>query len=80
MWCVYILKSDTSNWHYLGSTNDLVRRLSEHNSGKVKSTKGYKPLRVVFSQTFASEIEARQYEKYLKHSRIAKESIIRSIR
>ncbi len=39
MWYVYVLRSLTDNNLYVGSTNDISRRLSEHNSGKADSTK-----------------------------------------
>jgi predicted GIY-YIG superfamily endonuclease len=43
MWFVYIIKSLRYNFIYIGSTNDLQRRLEEHNSGISKSTFPYKP-------------------------------------
>ena len=46
MWYVYILKSAIDNNLYVGSTNDIARRLTEHNSGKVDSTKNRTPLRL----------------------------------
>ena len=48
------------------STNDLERRLFEHNSGKSKSTNRYKPWRVIYTEEHPSEEEARLREKYLK--------------
>ncbi|MGB8319656.1 MAG: GIY-YIG nuclease family protein [Ignavibacteriaceae bacterium] len=38
MWFVYIIKSLNYNFIYIGSTNDLKRRLGEHNAGFSKST------------------------------------------
>jgi putative endonuclease len=46
MWYVYILKSAIDNNLYLGSTNDIACRLTEHNSGKVDSIKNRTPLRL----------------------------------
>ena len=43
MWYVYFLKSKVKDFVYVGSTNDLERRLEEHNSGKCQSTKAYCP-------------------------------------
>ena len=35
MYYVYILKSDTEDWRYVGYTSDLRARLKDHNNGKV---------------------------------------------
>ena len=40
---VYFLKSLKNNNIYDGSAFDIDKRLKRHNSGKVKSTKGYRP-------------------------------------
>jgi len=79
MWYVYILKSENKRWYYVGSTNRLTERLKEHNFGKVKSTKRFLPLRIVFTKNFEKEKEARSYEKLVKDRRIEKEKIIREI-
>ncbi|TSC74797.1 MAG: excinuclease ABC subunit C [Parcubacteria group bacterium Gr01-1014_30] len=79
MWYTYILKSSKKNWHYVGSSNDLGRRLNEHNALKVASTKFYAPLELVYSKEWLTEKEARDYEKRIKRKRIEKESIIRKI-
>jgi putative endonuclease len=46
MWYAYILKSTIDCNLYVGSTNDIARRFTEHNSGKVDSTKNRTPLRL----------------------------------
>jgi len=43
MYYTYILTSKKNGRHYYGSTQNLSERLKKHNSGKVKSTKGYRP-------------------------------------
>jgi len=75
MWFVYVLKSITHSWYYVGSTNRLDERIREHNNGKVKSTKAYKPLIAIFTKVFNSGKEARAYERKLKDCRIEKEKI-----
>jgi len=79
MWYVYIIRSLEYNWHYVGITNSLERRIGEHNLKKVSSTKRYAPLELVWSKEFETEKEARLYEKLLKDKRIEKEKIIRSL-
>lgn len=65
-WIVYILISERDNKRYIGSTNDLNRRLHEHNSGKVRSTKNRIPLRLIYKEEFLTEREARLREKFFK--------------
>ena len=66
MWYVYILESSLDQKHYIGSTNDLSRRLSEHNSGSVEATKPRLPLTLVSYIAVEYEAQARNLEKYLK--------------
>jgi putative endonuclease len=77
MWCVYVIKSKSKHWFYIGSTNRLEKRLTEHNNGKVLSTKSYRPYILIRVFKFELETEARAYEKFLKDKRIEKEKNIR---
>lgn len=63
---VYILKSKIKEITYVGFTNDIERRVMEHNSGKLKFTRIYKPWEVVYLEEFYSKAEARKREKYFK--------------
>ena len=63
---VYILKSKKDNKLYIGSTNNLDRRLEEHNSGKVFSTKSRFPFELFYYEAYKSEKDARYREKNLK--------------
>ena len=65
-WYVYILKSSTRSFIYIGSTPDLARRLTEHNDGLVHSTKAYRPLEMIAYIAVSTEKKARELEKYLK--------------
>lgn len=47
---VYAIKSEVDNRVYVGFTDNLERRLSEHNEGKTKSTKGYLPWDLIYSE------------------------------
>lgn len=62
---VYILKSESGKY-YVGSTNDLERRLIQHSSGHTHSTKRMGNLKLVFSQEFVSLQDARQIEICIK--------------
>jgi putative endonuclease len=66
MWFVYILKSLNSDFIYIGSTNDLSRRLQEHNDLKSTSTKPYAPFEIMAYVAVKDECKARELEKYFK--------------
>jgi len=63
---VYILQSEVDNCFYTGYTIDLNKRLSEHNSGKVKSTENRRPMKLVYWEGCLSQKDATSREKYLK--------------
>ncbi|MCX7875381.1 MAG: GIY-YIG nuclease family protein, partial [Melioribacteraceae bacterium] len=52
----------------------IERRLHQHNSGYNKTTKPYKPFKLIYFEKLESRIEARQREKYFK-SGIGREKI-----
>ena len=67
-WFVYILFSEKDKRTYVGSTNNLDRRIKEHNSGNVTATKYRIPFKLLHSEKYESEQEARNREKYYKAS------------
>ncbi len=72
---VYVLVSKTRGLRfYVGMSESVDNRVKEHNSGKTKSTKGYRPWELFFFEECNSRIEAREREKYYK-SGSGKESI-----
>ena len=75
MWYVYAIQSEVNAFIYVGMAKDVERRLKEHNAGKNKSTKAFRPW-VLFFTEIAGEntILARQKEKYYK-SGIGKEKL-----
>ena len=66
MFYIYALKSRAKNYIYIGLTNNLQRRVKEHNSGKEKTTRSYNPFELIYSEEFKTRTEARNREKYLK--------------
>lgn len=66
MYYVYILRSKKDGDFYTGMTNDLQRRLHEHNGGFVNSTKTRIPFELLYSETFVSREQARTKEKWFK--------------
>lgn len=65
---VYVLKSKIDGNFYVGYTTNLKRRLFEHNSGIVDSTKNRKPLEVMYYEVCYNKDDALHREKYLKTS------------
>lgn len=67
MYYIYFLRSEIKpDWVYTGSTNNLERRLKEHESGKSKYTKAYLPVYLEAYISVAAERKARELEKYFK--------------
>ena len=68
MYYVYLLKSGSANEIYIGSTNNLERRLTEHNNGAEISTRRYVPWSLYYYEAYPTEKLARLREKRLKHN------------
>ena len=68
----YAIHSVTRNYIYVGLSGNPNRRLSEHNNGKNKTTRPYRPFKLLYLKWFAKRKEARTHEIYLK-SGIGKE-------
>ena len=69
MFTVYILLSQKDNKRYIGFTHDLQRRIREHNSGKVTSTKYRRPFKLIFSESFQTKSEAIKREREIKNKK-----------
>jgi putative endonuclease len=78
---VYILRT-SSNTLYIGQTNNLERRIKEHQSGTIKSAKYIKyfsSLKLVYSETQPSRSEAMKREIELKKlTKIKKEELVKN--
>jgi len=66
MYYTYVLKSLVDNKLYIGFTNDLKKRFSEHNNGKNKSTIARRPFELVYFEGCQSKNKAIKREKYFK--------------
>lgn len=77
MFYIYILKSIAGRY-YIGSTNNIDKRLKEHNLGKTRSTKNFRPWHIVYSEQFSNIAEARKRENKIKSwkSRKAIENLV----
>ena len=65
MYTVYVLQDENGKM-YKGMTNNLQRRLSEHRSGKTKTTKLMQNIVIVYQEQFQTREEARKREVYFK--------------
>jgi len=63
---VYLLESASSGQRYVGTTNDLKRRLADHNAGKSPHTSKFIPWRLVTYVAFDDRVKAEAFERYLK--------------
>ena len=66
---VYILRSQRTGRYYVGSTQDLSRRLAEHNQPEENPsrwTRGGAPWKLVFSEDFLGAAQAVRAEKFIK--------------
>ena len=63
---VYFLQSSKNNDLYIGSSGNLKERVAAHNAGKVKSTKPYRPWKLLEHEVYNSRSEAVRRERFLK--------------
>ncbi len=72
MYFVYVLQSEVDGRLYKGMTNNLKKRIAQHNFGKNRSTKGFLPWCLVHQEVFDTAKSARAREKYFNphYSRI----------
>ena len=68
MFSVYILLSEKDKRTYVGYSHDVNQRLRQHNSGQVRATRHRLPLRVLFTEEFETEAEAKSRELWWKSS------------
>jgi putative endonuclease len=66
---VYILRSEASGRFYVGSSQDVQKRLDYHNTGKVRATRYLRPLVLAYQEAHATAKEARQREYHLKRQK-----------
>lgn len=66
MYQVYILKSLKDGKTYVGYAIDAKARLSEHNSGKVNTTKHRKPFQILYTEACSDLATAKNRELYWK--------------
>ncbi|MBU0671176.1 GIY-YIG nuclease family protein [Patescibacteria group bacterium] len=73
---LYLLESQIDKSYYLGVTNNIKRRLKEHNSGHSKYTKSKRPWKLIDFIEYDSISEAYKNERMLKQKK--KRELVRS--
>jgi len=63
---VYVIKSEKTGKSYIGHSKELKNRVTEHNAGKSKSTRGKGPWKLIHFEEFDSRSEAMKREYYYK--------------
>lgn len=63
---VYVIRSEKDGRFYVGLTSSVKKPVSQHNAGRTRSTKAYRPWKLFFFEECLNRIEARKREKYLK--------------
>ena len=75
MYCVYILTNKTDAVMYVGVTNDLVRRICEHQNEQLAGfTKKYHIHKLVYVEEYTDVNDAIAREKQLKKWNRAKKN------
>jgi len=82
MFYTYILESVSAPGElYRGHTEDLKRRVAEHNEGKCPHTSKFLPWKIRFYAAFETLALAQEFERYLKSGSghaLAKQHLLRS--
>ncbi|NLT51737.1 MAG: GIY-YIG nuclease family protein [Ignavibacteria bacterium] len=68
----YIIQSKKTGKYYIGHTNNLERRLKEHNSGQTKSTRNGGQWELVYVKSFPNSTEAVNFEMKIKRMKSKK--------
>lgn len=63
---VYVIESINFEYTYVGHTSSLKQRMNDHNRGKTRSNKAYKPFELIYYEVFDHREEAVKREKYFK--------------
>ncbi len=79
MYYVYLLQSIAHNQLYIGSTNNLEKRIKQHNDGENASTSLYRPWVLVYYEAYPTEKLARLREKQLKYHGNAKRELYKRL-
>ena len=66
MYYTYVLLSKSDKDLYIGYTNNLKKRIADHNKGTVQSTRKRWPFKLIYYEACLNELDAKNREKYFK--------------
>jgi putative endonuclease len=66
MYFAYGISSLVRDYIYAGMTKDVPIRFKQHQKGKNRSTRAYRPFQLIYVEQFETRMEARKKEKFLK--------------
>ncbi|NLD38446.1 MAG: GIY-YIG nuclease family protein [Desulfatiglans sp.] len=66
MFYTYVLISEKDGNLYTGFTKNLKVRFEQHNKGQVESTRGRRPMKLIYYEACLNQEDATHREKYLK--------------
>lgn len=69
MYSCYIIQSQKTKKFYIGITDDVIRRVRQHNEGISKWTKNRGPWNLVWGKSFPDSGSARKFENLLKRQK-----------
>ena len=64
----YVLYSLKDHRFYIGISDDVFRRVDQHNRGENVSTKSRVPFQLIYYEAYLSKEDALRREKYFKTS------------
>ena len=62
----YVLMCERTKTFYTGTTNNLQRRLEQHNKGQVLYTRNRLPVKLIYFEVCWNKDDAYRRERYLK--------------
>jgi len=65
-WYVYVIQSQRGKIRYKGMSRNPSDRLKNHNAGKVRPTKNYRPFEIIYMEYVGERSDGRKRERYLK--------------
>jgi len=84
MYYVYVLKNEETKELYYGYTNNLKRRLKEHNPALISQRRPLEKInagwRLIYYEAYTSELDAREREKKLKHYGQSRKHLVNRIK
>ncbi|MFH1594687.1 MAG: GIY-YIG nuclease family protein [Candidatus Omnitrophota bacterium] len=63
---VYIIRSEKTKSHYIGSTADVEKRITQHNNNQTRATRHKGPFTLAYKEPLETKAEARKRENQIK--------------